>query len=328
MEENLNKLLENPNDIKRTTNKREKTSINISYKKEYKTGGSTKNCMKKITKKHNESHSLKLIYELDSKFDMPDSKNIKAMIHIAYNYTFKALADLYTYISKNIKNSIEEILGKWNLQSKVYFITISVKSMDGIEWHACVLHTPKQTKKLEDVQKSLNKGNNNEIAKCGGIVFIMCEWNLIQNLVDVLEPFAKATDYLGGSSYCTYSIINPVIEEIKGRLTRYSLQLSSPPLLPLPVTDEELLCDKVEELKLEGHSDSQSPLNSNHSNFIKPKSRVKYKNSVFTKFQKSGPMAIDDKVQEYLKLDEIDWKENPFTWWAHNEKEYHGTKKD
>ena len=44
------------------------------------------------------------------------------------------------------------------------------------------------------------------------------EWDLIQSLVDILEPFAEATDYLGGSSYCTYSIINPVIEEIKRRL--------------------------------------------------------------------------------------------------------------
>ncbi|RIA82143.1 hypothetical protein C1645_835845 [Glomus cerebriforme] len=169
MKENLNELLENPNDIKRTTNKREKTSwvwryfdieicnseqfaicnleimgINILCKKEYKTGGSTKNCIehltnthelfseqnnisqtKKITKKHNESRQLelhqflvdfildtaqllriverisfyKLIYELDPKFNMPDSKSVKAMIHIAYNYTFKVLTNLLELIT-------------------------------------------------------------------------------------------------------------------------------------------------------------------------------------------------------------------------------------
>jgi len=49
----------------------------------------------------------------------------------------------------------------------------------------------------------------------------------------------------------------------------------------------------------------------------------KYKNSIFAKFQKSRSKAIDDEVSEYLKLDEIDWEENPFTWWAHNEKHFY-----
>ena len=61
------------------------------------------------------------------------------------------------------------------------------------------------------------------------------EWDLIRNLVDVLEPFAEATDYLGGSSYCTYSIINSLIEKIKEKLknslqhSQFSLPLQSPP---------------------------------------------------------------------------------------------------
>ncbi|CAB5379179.1 unnamed protein product [Rhizophagus irregularis] len=56
------------------------------------------------------------------------------------------------------------------------------------------------------------------------------EWDLLQNLVDVLEQFAEATDYLGGSTYCTYSIINPFIEKIKEDLLNpflSSLSLSS-----------------------------------------------------------------------------------------------------
>lgn len=56
------------------------------------------------------------------------------------------------------------------------------------------------------------------------------EWDLLQNLVDVLEQFAEATDYLGGSTYCTYSIMNPFIEEIKEDLLNpflSSLSLSS-----------------------------------------------------------------------------------------------------
>ena len=46
------------------------------------------------------------------------------------------------------------------------------------------------------------------------------EWNLLQDLVDVLEQFAVATDYLGGSTYCTHSIINPFIEQIKANLIK------------------------------------------------------------------------------------------------------------
>jgi hypothetical protein len=231
------------------------------------------------------------------------------------------------------------------------------------------------------------------------------EWDLIRNLVDILEPFAEATDYLGGSSYCTYSIINPLIEEIKEKL-KNSLQhsqFSSPPQSPqsplLPITEEidnenafddedleesnqyqvdlnrsvntsglldlvkkklyenlcqywnfqdpnillatlldprtkslkdvsiqvklqteELLRDKVEELKLE--TLSLPNLASPDSTDSTP-TKFKYKNSIFAKFQKSQPKVVNDEVLEYLQLDEIDWEENPFVWWAHNEKHFY-----
>ncbi len=48
---------------------------------------------------------------------------------------------------------------------------------------------------------------------------------MIWNLVDILESFVEVTDYLSGSSYCIYSIINPLIEEIKEKL-KNSLQNS------------------------------------------------------------------------------------------------------
>lgn len=234
------------------------------------------------------------------------------------------------------------------------------------------------------------------------------EWNLLQNLVEVLEPFAEATDYLGGSTYCTYSIINPVIEEIKKELIKptesssqsssQSLQVSSPPLLSdinqqivedafaedsenqnqrelqpnlnhpvinssaddllktvkkelyenlckywnfqdsnallatlldprtknlegvpvqIQLETEELLRDKVEELKL-------NEVVHDLPNSISITSREpRYNNSIFTKFKKSKPKAVDDEILEYLKLNEIGWEENPFTWWAHEEKHFH-----
>jgi hypothetical protein len=245
------------------------------------------------------------------------------------------------------------------------------------------------------------------------------EWDLIQELVDILEPFAETTDYLGGSSYCTYSFINPLIEEIKKKLIQSpSVSLSSspssfssssllhpsPPTSPLlPANTEEieedafdeteleqefdgqhqtnlnrpvntfnllntvkeklyenlcfywnfqdpntllatlldprtknlrgvsvqiqsevqkLLHDKVEELKTKETLNNNSPSSPNPSNSISTPKKSKYKNSIFAKFQKSQSQA-DDEVSEYLKLDEIYWEENPFTWWAHEENRFY-----
>lgn len=43
------------------------------------------------------------------------------------------------------------------------------------------------------------------------------EWDLLKDLRPVLRPFAEATDLLGGSNYCTFSMINPVLIQIKKR---------------------------------------------------------------------------------------------------------------
>ena len=44
------------------------------------------------------------------------------------------------------------------------------------------------------------------------------EWNLIHDLIPILQPFAAATEILGGSNYCTHSIMNPILIDIKKRL--------------------------------------------------------------------------------------------------------------
>jgi hypothetical protein len=41
------------------------------------------------------------------------------------------------------------------------------------------------------------------------------EWDLLRDLKPVLRPFAEATDLLGGSNYCTFSIMNPILIQIK-----------------------------------------------------------------------------------------------------------------
>lgn len=52
------------------------------------------------------------------------------------------------------------------------------------------------------------------------------EWDLLKELIKVLKPFEEATTYLGGSTYVTFSIIYPLIQEIKTRL-RDNIQLNS-----------------------------------------------------------------------------------------------------
>ncbi|RGB35852.1 hypothetical protein C1646_758795 [Rhizophagus diaphanus] len=43
------------------------------------------------------------------------------------------------------------------------------------------------------------------------------EWNLLKDLRPILRPFSEATDLLGGSNYCTISIMTPILIEIKKR---------------------------------------------------------------------------------------------------------------
>ncbi|CAG8740827.1 11671_t:CDS:2, partial [Racocetra persica] len=50
------------------------------------------------------------------------------------------------------------------------------------------------------------------------------KWDTINDLVEILEPFAKTTDYLGGSNYCTYSIIVPILIELK---KKYQLSITN-----------------------------------------------------------------------------------------------------
>lgn len=45
------------------------------------------------------------------------------------------------------------------------------------------------------------------------------EWNTMKKLIPVLKPFAEATELLGGSTYCTRSMMIPILIDIKKKLT-------------------------------------------------------------------------------------------------------------
>ena len=40
------------------------------------------------------------------------------------------------------------------------------------------------------------------------------EWDVIKDLIPVLKPFAKTTNYLGNNKYCTYNLIVLILFEI------------------------------------------------------------------------------------------------------------------
>ncbi|CAG8729357.1 9051_t:CDS:2, partial [Rhizophagus irregularis] len=114
----------------------------------------------------------------------------------------------YPHTSENIKDAINEVLEKWNLQTKVFLITTdngsNVKNcvkekLEEIEWHSCAVHT---LQLVVGNWKGIN-ANSKQLKK---ILITTEEWDLLGSLVDVLEQLAEATDYLGSSTYCTYKI--------------------------------------------------------------------------------------------------------------------------
>ena len=64
------------------------------------------------------------------------------------------------------------------------------------------------------------------------------EWKFLQELISILGPFEEATQYLGGEKYVTYSIMHPMIKEIKRLLllpsNSHSSILSTSPTSPAP----------------------------------------------------------------------------------------------
>src|SRR6266498_5126425 len=66
-----------------------------------------------------------LIKQLDPAFVMPDSKGIRAIIHLAYNYTFKTMVDLLQPIT-----SVSLTLDLWTAQSNYGYLGITCSYID------------------------------------------------------------------------------------------------------------------------------------------------------------------------------------------------------
>src|SRR6266498_805155 len=51
------------------------------------------------------------------------------------------------------------------------------------------------------------------------------EWELLNSLCTLLEGFAEATTYLGGSKYVTHSIMSPLLKKIKNHIRPTNIRL-------------------------------------------------------------------------------------------------------
>lgn len=65
------------------------------------------------------------------------------------------------------------------------------------------------------------------------------EWDLLRDLIPILDPFEEATRYLGGSNYVTYSIMNPLLITIINMLK------------PTTIASEEINIEKIKDIFLE-----------------------------------------------------------------------------
>jgi len=70
---------------------------------------------------------------------------------------------------------------------------------------------------LNTLSTKNDRDSKSDYKRLNDIMLTTEEWDLIRDLIPVLQPFAAATEILGGSSYCTYSIMNPILIDIKKR---------------------------------------------------------------------------------------------------------------
>ena len=109
----------------------------------------------------------------------------------------------------NINNNSEELVlrnivdvkTRWN--SKYYSWQRLFKLRKSIEWLSATLPLSDNSNDRADGRKLKN------------LLLKPHEWDLLKQIIDLLEPFDDATTYFSGTSYATLSIISPVIQALK-----------------------------------------------------------------------------------------------------------------
>jgi hypothetical protein len=68
---------------------------------------------------------------------------------------------------------------------------------------------------LTSLAMKVNQDSKKDYKTLYNIMLSSEEWDLLRDLRPLLRPFAEATDLLGGSNYCTFSMMNPILIQIK-----------------------------------------------------------------------------------------------------------------
>ena len=90
------------------------------------------------------------------------------------------------------------------------------------------------------------------------------EWKFLQELISILGPFEEATQYLGGEKYVTYSIMHPIIKEIKRLLLTSTSSFTLPNISRnLEIEDVDDVFTAIEEVET---LESEENTNKNNNN--------------------------------------------------------------
>ncbi|CAG8547402.1 6801_t:CDS:2, partial [Scutellospora calospora] len=104
-------------------------------------------------------------------------------------------------ITKYLISCIFDCNTCWNSSYLAWTRLIQIKAYIELLITDLITHDKAEERKDGKLLKEINLTNS--------------EWDLLKELLQVLDPFEEATRYLGGSYYSTYSFIYAVIEKLK-----------------------------------------------------------------------------------------------------------------
>ncbi|CAB5112590.1 unnamed protein product [Rhizophagus irregularis] len=169
-----------------------------------------------------------------------------------HEYTLDIAYVRYPHTSQHILETLEEVLKEWKIRElqserlediqkkfpdlnndlrkeninpeKTSEYLLHVISDSPTRWNSSYLAWQRLLKLKNHIIMLINTlatkndlDSKKDYKRLNSIMLTSDEWDLIQDLIPVLKPYAEATELLGGSSYCTHSMMNPILINIKKR---------------------------------------------------------------------------------------------------------------
>ncbi|CAB4381656.1 unnamed protein product [Rhizophagus irregularis] len=172
------------------------------------------------------------IHKLDTAFIMPCQETVDSIIHASYNSSFSQLQQLIKNEATSISLAVDlwkaknhQVIGKalkpaeaLIARAKHYVDCSKLNEFleeDNVEIKpAELLHTIMNFPTVW-YPHSLPLKNHGKFSR---IMLHQSEEELIRDLQSILKPFLEITELIREGNYCTYSLINPALLEIKNNL--------------------------------------------------------------------------------------------------------------